>query len=178
MLWRQSERDQGGGGCIHRDATPYPNHSLDLCNKVLNHPEESRRFDSGSWLSTDKLVAAQAGWWEHQQDAPGWEQGHSASRDTCRAMEIIAGNKPVSFLTLVKQLRGDTRHPTQTRRRRRPLPGRRGDGISVGAAGVARGARPRPSPRRAALLHPAPLLLLASRAHRQLPTALSSGQGW
>lgn len=30
-------------------------------------------------------------------------------RDTCRAMEIIAGNKPVSLLTLIKQLRGDTR---------------------------------------------------------------------
>lgn len=101
-------------------------------------------------------MAAQAGWWEYQQDAPGWEQGHSSSRDTCRAVEIIAGNKPVSFLTLIKQLRGDTRRPTQTRRRRRPWPGRRGDGISVGAVGVARGALPRPCPGRAALPHPSP----------------------
>lgn len=76
MLWRQSQRDQGGGGCIHRDATPltplpYPNHSLGLCNRVLKHPENSHRSDSGSWLSTDELKAAQAGWWEYQQDAPG-----------------------------------------------------------------------------------------------------------
>lgn len=35
--------------------------------------------------------------------------GPAVFRDTCRAMEIIAGNKPVSLLTLIKQLRGDTR---------------------------------------------------------------------
>lgn len=92
-------------------------------------------------------MAAQAGWWEHQQDAPGWERGHSASRETCRAVEIIAGNKPVSFLTLIKQLKGGHAPSYASPGAEKALPGRRGDGISVGAAGVARGARPRPSPR-------------------------------
>lgn len=40
---------------------------------------------------------------------PGGCGAPSVFRDTCRAVEIIAGNKPVSLLTLIKQLRGGTR---------------------------------------------------------------------
>lgn len=91
----KAQLKERGGGAFYRDAPP------------LILPSNQRySLDFGEKKGQKSSASRQAG-----GDACGLLPATSSAifRDTCRAMEIIAGNKPVSLLTLIKQLRGDTR---------------------------------------------------------------------
>lgn len=116
-------------------------------------------------------MAPHAGWRQYRQDTAGWAQGPTMFRDTCGAVEIMAGNKPVNFLSLVKQLRGGHAPLYANPEVEKALVRAMGCYCWGRDFQVSRGGHSSPS-----ASNP-PLLLFASQDHRQVPAALSRGQG-
>lgn len=99
-------------------------------------------------------------------------------RDTCGAVEIMAGNKPVNFLSLVKQLRGGHAPLYANPEVQKALVRTTGCYCWGQDFQVSQGVRAPSLP--LASSPPAsnpPLLLFASWDHQQVLAALSSGQG-